>query len=55
MEPEKSNTGKYMGTRLVRSLGHGTYGIMLPTGTTGDFAIYVHSNGDIDLVKVGKK
>jgi len=52
---EPVNTGKYMGTYSARSIGHGETGIHLPTGTVGDFAIFVHFTGDIDLVKVGKK
>jgi hypothetical protein len=53
MESEKSNTGKYMGTYPARNIGHGQTGIHLPTGTSGDFAIYVHFDGDIDLVRIG--
>ena len=53
--PNNKNLEIYAGTYPVRSLGHGTCGIRLPTGTFGDFAIYVHYTGDIDLVKVGEK
>jgi hypothetical protein len=44
---------KYVGTHPVRTLGHGTSGIWIPKNITGDFRIYVQSNGIIVLIPLG--
>ena len=54
MNPTEQNTGRYMGTYKARNIGRGETGIHLPTGTTGDFRIFVHFNGLIELIPAEK-
>jgi hypothetical protein len=50
MEEKPISSGKYMGTYPMRSIGHGQNGIHMPVGLVGDYAIYLHCNGRIELV-----
>jgi hypothetical protein len=50
-----TNTGKYHGTYPARNIGKGQTGIHLPAGTSGDFRIFVHFDGRIDLIPAERK
>jgi len=49
------SNAKYHGTYPVRNIGKAERGIHMPTGLTGEFAIYELGDGTISLVPMGMK